>query len=62
MSAGICPRCAGNLYLQDERYDTGWERIPTCLQCSYQVFERTTERPVYVRRQPVLPNVGRGAA
>lgn len=48
--------------MQSERFDLGWERIPTCLQCSYQVFARTTEQPVYVRRQPVLPSVGRGAA
>lgn len=38
-----CPRCTGQLLLQYERLDTGWVAIPTCLQCSYQVYERPEE-------------------
>ena len=45
--------------MQDELTDFGWERVPTCLQCSYQVFVRSTEQPVAVRRQPVLPSMGK---
>lgn len=38
-----CPRCNGQLLLQYERLDTGWVAIPTCLQCSHQVYQRPTE-------------------
>lgn len=43
--------------MQSEPASIGWQRVPTCLQCSYQVFERVTDEPVHVRRQPVLPKV-----
>lgn len=38
-----CPRCNGQLLLEYEQLDTGWVAVPTCLQCSYQVYERPTE-------------------
>lgn len=28
---------------QMERLDIGWAPIPTCLQCSHQVYERPAE-------------------
>lgn len=29
--------------MQDERTDLGWAQIPTCLQCSHQVYARPAE-------------------
>ena len=41
--------------MQDERGELGWEQIPTCLQCSYQVFVRSTAPLIKGRYQPRLP-------
>ena len=38
-----CPRCAGQMLPEDERMPLGWVKVPTCVQCSYQEFDRPTE-------------------
>ena len=50
--------------MQSEPDVVGWVLVPTCLQCSYQVFERPavaelTYEPGKRRRNPVLPMTGR---